>query len=305
MLTFKKRIFEVASHNIISEPKLESYFLNVFYPQKMNDLHLTPKKGGAGWDRWLGFKERHGSVMRQPENLSMNKAQASSYENIERFYDTLEEGLRKIGLVNKQERIWNLDERGFSFVPSSKSCQSQGAVTIYQQTTAEKVETSTLLLTINAAGDSGLSLEISKGVRLSDEIRKSAPPSTNVNIPPLKPIQEVRKRASAAKKSSLFMGDATSSDISTDPIPEKSPEENFVIRPNRKKVRIQRSQSDNVENGTAGPSYEFIPECLTLFKKIKKQSRRKKNIRGKWRKLKTAMSCEVLVQEVLRTLSGE
>ena len=74
-------------------------------------------------------------------------------------------------------------------------------MTVYQQTTAEKVETSIVLLTVNAAGNSGLSLEILKGVRLSDEIRKSAPPSTNVNIPPLKPIREVRKRASAAKKS--------------------------------------------------------------------------------------------------------
>ena len=105
MLTFQKLIFKVASRNIISEPKLESYFLNIFYPQKMNVLHLTPKKGGAGWDMWLGIKERYGSVMRQPEILSMNKAQASSQENIERFYDNLEEGLRMTGLINKQERI--------------------------------------------------------------------------------------------------------------------------------------------------------------------------------------------------------
>ena len=51
MLTFKKIIFKVASRNIISEPKLESYFLNVFYPQKINVFHLTPKKeelGGIG-----------------------------------------------------------------------------------------------------------------------------------------------------------------------------------------------------------------------------------------------------------------
>ena len=51
MLTFKKRIFKVASRNIISEPKLESHFLNVFYPQKMNALHITPRKeelGGIG-----------------------------------------------------------------------------------------------------------------------------------------------------------------------------------------------------------------------------------------------------------------
>ena len=107
--------------------------------------------------------------MRQPENLSVNKAQASCKENIERFYGNSEEGLRKTGLVNKQERIWNLDERGFSLLTMlHKVVSPKGAVTIYQQTTAEKSETSTVLLTINAAGDSGLSLDIFKGVRLSD-----------------------------------------------------------------------------------------------------------------------------------------
>ena len=138
--------------------------------------------------------------MRQPENLSMNKAHASSQKNIERFYDNLKGGLRVTRLINKQERIWNQDERGFSFLTMlQKVVSPKAAVTIYQQTTAEKSETSTVLLTINVAGDSDLSLEIFKGVRLSGEVRKSAPPSTNVNIPPLKQIRVVRKRASAAK----------------------------------------------------------------------------------------------------------
>ena len=134
----------------------------------------------------------------------MNQAQASSQENIERLYDNLDEELRKTELVNKQERIWNLDERGFSLLAMlQKAVSPKGAVTIYQQTAAEKSETSTVLLTINAAGDSGLSLEMFKGVRLSDKIRKSGSPSTNVNIPPLKLIREVRKRASAAKNLAL------------------------------------------------------------------------------------------------------
>ena len=73
--------------------------------------------------------------MRQPENLSVNKAQASSQENIERFYDNLDEGLRKSGLVNKQERILNLDERGFSLLTMlQKVVNPKGAMTIYQQT---------------------------------------------------------------------------------------------------------------------------------------------------------------------------
>ena len=193
---------------------------------------------------------------------------------------TWREDVGRQGLSINRREFGNLEERGFSFLTMlQKVVSHKGAVTIYQQTTAEKSETSTVSLTINAAGDSGLSLEIFKGVRLSDEIRTSAPPSTNVNIPPLKPIREVRKRASAVKKSRLFMGVATSSDISTVLIPEKSPEENSVIRPNLKKLRIQRSQSDNVGNGTAGPSHESIPECLTLSHK-KNIEEKQKTIEG-------------------------
>ena len=118
---------------------MESNFLNDFYPQKMNTLHLTPKKEELGGMGDLDLKQDMKSVMRQPENLSMKNAQASSQENIERFYDNLEEGLRMTRLINKQERIWNLDERGFSFMTMlQKVVSPKGAVTIYQQTTAEK-----------------------------------------------------------------------------------------------------------------------------------------------------------------------
>ena len=124
---FKKIVFKVASRNTISEPKLESCFLNVPYHSAIVDslqdrLKVTPsademptvkksrpfclsnelemslvsycikmqeydfdlsatdvrqeafklssyecssfnsEKGGAGWDWWLGFKARSGSV---------------------------------------------------------------------------------------------------------------------------------------------------------------------------------------------------------------------------------------------------
>ena len=155
-----------------------------------------------------------------------------------------------------------------------KSCQSQGAVTVYQQTTAEKVETSTVLLTINVAGDSGLSLEILKGVRLSNAIRKSASPSTNVNIPPLKPIREVRKRASAVKKSRLFMGDATSSDISTDPIPEKSPEKILLLGLTGRRFEFKVLKLIMLKMGRLGP-------LVRPFLNVSHYPRKTNNNRGK------------------------
>ena len=62
----------------------------------MNALHLTPRKeelGGIG-----GCDNRYGSVMRQSENLSVDKVQASSQENIESFMMTERKDFGRQGL---------------------------------------------------------------------------------------------------------------------------------------------------------------------------------------------------------------
>ena len=102
--------------------------------------------------------------MRQPENMSMNRTLASTKEVIDGFYDSLKVGLEKAGLSEHPERIWNLDESGFSFVTKLQRIVSpKGARSVFQQTTAEREETTTVLMTINAAGDAGPSLVIFKG----------------------------------------------------------------------------------------------------------------------------------------------
>ena len=132
---------------------------------------FSSEKCLAGWDWWIAFKKRYGLVMREPENLSMSRASASTKENINNFYDTLQLGFERTGLADKPERIWNLDEGGFSFVTKSqKTVSPKEAERVFQPTPAEKGETTTVLLTINAAGDGGPSLIIFKGIRLSDEM---------------------------------------------------------------------------------------------------------------------------------------
>ena len=49
----------------------------------------------------------------------------------------------------------------------------KGARKVFQQTTAEIGETTTVPVTINAAGDAGLSLVIFKGQCLSDDVRRA------------------------------------------------------------------------------------------------------------------------------------
>lgn len=139
----------------------------------------------AGWDWWTSFKERYGLVMRLPENLSVNRSASVTKEAIDEFYDVLGATLEKHDLEDRPNRIWNLDESGFSYVNKpGKIVSPKGRKHVYQQTAAERGETTTVLLAVNAAGQTGPCLTIFKGQRLSDDLKLNAPANSLVCVSP-------------------------------------------------------------------------------------------------------------------------
>ncbi|KAJ4437339.1 hypothetical protein ANN_17478 [Periplaneta americana] len=99
------------------------------------------------------------------------KAAAASQESIDEFYDLLSRTLEKHHLSNEPMKICNMDESGFTFVnKASKVASPKGLKKrVYQQTATERVETTTVLLAVNAAGQVGPCLKIFKGQRISDD----------------------------------------------------------------------------------------------------------------------------------------
>lgn len=61
----------------------------------------------------------------ETKTVSMNRAAASTQEDVNGFYDKLENAVIKHGIQDKSHLWWNLDEAGFSYVTKPAKIVSQ------------------------------------------------------------------------------------------------------------------------------------------------------------------------------------
>ena len=74
-----------------------------------NNFNKTLRR--AGWNWWSVFRKRNPDiVLRQPENLSRNRALVMEEERIRRYFRHLEHLLEAKGLKNEPSKIFNVDE---------------------------------------------------------------------------------------------------------------------------------------------------------------------------------------------------
>lgn len=84
--------------------------LNISYPPSWNENSL------AGWTWYYKFMARHTQlVLRTPEQTSLNRVKAFCKKNVDLFFQNLSDVL-KLGF--DEYHIYNMDETGFSTVPS-------------------------------------------------------------------------------------------------------------------------------------------------------------------------------------------
>lgn len=70
---------------------------------KSNSKHyFNASKGHAGWNWWVGFKERYGLSLRTPENLSAGRAICSNAVVLADFYEKLQTTLTSHDLTDLQ-----------------------------------------------------------------------------------------------------------------------------------------------------------------------------------------------------------
>lgn len=173
--------------------------------------YFNANKRHAGWNWWVGFKERYGLSLRSPENLSAGRAICSNAAVLADFYEKLQTTLASHDLTDCPERIWNCDETGLIYVNKpNKIVTKIGKKYVYNRTYAEKGTTTTVLACINAAGQFIPPLVIFKGVRNTPELCRGAFPNSltrlspkgwinadlfyewlqffNDNIPPVRPV---------------------------------------------------------------------------------------------------------------------
>lgn len=119
------------------------------YPKSWDD------NGIAGYAWYYAFMERHTKLaLRTPEQTSLNRVKSFCKENVDAFYRNLKDVI--FPKPYPPERIYNMDETGFSTVPSKvgKVISLKGQKRVGKIASAERGSMITMALAVNAFGNS-------------------------------------------------------------------------------------------------------------------------------------------------------
>ena len=123
--------------------------IQVNYPPKWNANEMS------GRDWYYGFMQRHQELtLRTPEHTSLNRTKSFCKENVQAFFRNLNLILTQHPFSAKD--IWNMDETGFSTVPTKigKVISLRGARRVGQMASQERGTTVTMAMSVNAEGNS-------------------------------------------------------------------------------------------------------------------------------------------------------
>ena len=130
--------------------------------------------------RWFeGFMNRwHELKVLKPRSLVIARAKCGTNENVEKYFESLEEVINKYGLQSKPHLIFNVDEKGLTSnhkppnVVSGIECHTTSAVT------SGKSSTTTVLGCGNASGFAVPPYFVFEGKRMMDDLINGATPGS-------------------------------------------------------------------------------------------------------------------------------
>lgn len=110
----------------------------------------TKKLAGKDWLE--GFLKRNTNIsVRKPEAISLNRLRGFNKEEVERFFNNLEQVMDKFKF--SANKIYNMDETGISTVhETSKILASKGQKRVGAVSSAERGQTTTVICAFNASG---------------------------------------------------------------------------------------------------------------------------------------------------------
>lgn len=133
--------------------------------------------------QWLkSFLERNPEiVVRQAEGLSIQRAKGLSRVEVAKFFDLLITVLTENDLLDKPDRIFNMDESGVQLNNKpGKVLAKKGTRAVKSLTSGEKGETITVVACCNAIGNFLPPVLIIKGVNKKPEFEEGLPPGSKV-----------------------------------------------------------------------------------------------------------------------------
>lgn len=140
----------------------------------------------AGYDWLWSFLRRHTDLaIRKAEGLSMARAKGLTRDAAKVFYDLLENEIKKHGLQDKPQNIFNVDESGIQLINKvGKVVAKKGSKVVNKITTSEKGETVSLVACCSAEGRFLPPSLIYKGKNLKPEFQDGLPSGSKVFMNP-------------------------------------------------------------------------------------------------------------------------
>lgn len=124
----------------------------------------TPFKDGVPSEDWfLRFKKSQNLSLRKPQSVEFLRRKSCDPFILGKYFEILSNTLSELGLENKPDQIWNLDESGFSNDPSRTKTVGPKGLPTTRTTSSSGRENTTVLLACSAAGSKAPPLIIYKG----------------------------------------------------------------------------------------------------------------------------------------------
>lgn len=114
----------------------------------------TPFKDNRPGDDWfIAFRDRHNLSVKKPEALEVTRRTITSDPFIiHEFYDLLSSEIKRLGLDNRPDCIYNLDESGFNMDPSKSTVVTEKGKPAQRVIQGSGRENTTVLACVNAEG---------------------------------------------------------------------------------------------------------------------------------------------------------
>lgn len=146
---------------------------------KNNDIKNPFKDGVPGCDWFINFAKRNNLSIKKPQAVEYARKKAADPFLIEAYFNLLEKTIKRLGLENKPERIWNMDETSYSNDPKKTKVVSLRGYASTRTTSTSGKENTTVLFASNAAGGKGPPFIIFKAKNMwSERTSEDAYPGT-------------------------------------------------------------------------------------------------------------------------------
>lgn len=136
---------------------------------KTNNIKNPFKEGVPGHDWFINFATRNNLSLKKPQAVEYSRKKAADPFLLAEYFDILENTINALGLQNKPERMWNIDETSYSNDPKKTKVVGLRGYAATRTTATSGKENTTVLFASNAAGGKGPPFIIFKGKNIWSE----------------------------------------------------------------------------------------------------------------------------------------